>query len=139
MKLYFWSGDIPELSRFPASQRRRVILRCLWKALRRPRFWMFHVLPFCALLFGGAAAFLWFFLDASWPVFFIASVALILFHVGVSVIAQLIFHRLMLPLVREELPGLCSTCGYNLTGNTSGVCPECGAGGAGGGGIASSQ
>ena len=22
--------------------------------------------------------------------------------------------------------GLCSTCGYSLTGNTSGVCPECG-------------
>ena len=23
--------------------------------------------------------------------------------------------------------GLCPACGYNLTGNTSGVCPECGA------------
>jgi hypothetical protein len=23
-------------------------------------------------------------------------------------------------------PGHCSTCGYNLTGNVSGVCPECG-------------
>ena len=22
--------------------------------------------------------------------------------------------------------GLCKTCGYNLTGNVSGVCPECG-------------
>jgi hypothetical protein len=22
--------------------------------------------------------------------------------------------------------GLCPTCGYNLTGNTSGTCPECG-------------
>ena len=25
------------------------------------------------------------------------------------------------------LPGLCQRCGYNLTGNTSGVCSECGA------------
>ena len=24
------------------------------------------------------------------------------------------------------MEGLCSACGYNLTGNTSGVCPECG-------------
>jgi len=23
-------------------------------------------------------------------------------------------------------PGFCGRCGYNLTGNTSGVCPECG-------------
>jgi len=23
-------------------------------------------------------------------------------------------------------PGHCQTCGYNLTGNVSGVCPECG-------------
>ena len=26
---------------------------------------------------------------------------------------------------RDRL-GLCRACGYNLTGNTSGVCPECG-------------
>jgi hypothetical protein len=27
---------------------------------------------------------------------------------------------------RREQEGLCESCGYNLTGNTSGVCPECG-------------
>jgi ribosomal protein S27AE len=27
------------------------------------------------------------------------------------------------PLVREPL---CGSCGYNLTGNVSGICPECG-------------
>ena len=34
------------------------------------------------------------------------------------------------PLVRERRPfyppGHCQKCGYNLTGNVSGVCPECG-------------
>ncbi|HEY3243573.1 MAG TPA: hypothetical protein VGM03_09500 [Phycisphaerae bacterium] len=27
---------------------------------------------------------------------------------------------------RLPQPGFCARCGYNLTGNTSGVCPECG-------------
>ena len=27
---------------------------------------------------------------------------------------------------RRHPPGHCQSCGYNLTGNTSGVCPECG-------------
>ena len=27
---------------------------------------------------------------------------------------------------RRPLPGQCAKCSYNLTGNTSGVCPECG-------------
>jgi hypothetical protein len=29
-------------------------------------------------------------------------------------------------IFRRRQPGLCRRCGYNLTGNTSGVCPECG-------------
>ena len=27
---------------------------------------------------------------------------------------------------RRHRPGYCSACGYNLLGNTSGTCPECG-------------
>ena len=32
-----------------------------------------------------------------------------------------------IPLVRRDR-GTCQSCGYNLTGNVSGVCPECGTG-----------
>ena len=28
--------------------------------------------------------------------------------------------------VRQQLSGRCAECGYDLTGNVSGVCPECG-------------
>jgi hypothetical protein len=28
--------------------------------------------------------------------------------------------------LRKRIPGTCTRCGYNLTGNTSGICPECG-------------
>jgi hypothetical protein len=34
--------------------------------------------------------------------------------------------RLKLRSHARERLGLCSTCGYDLTGNISGVCPECG-------------
>lgn len=30
------------------------------------------------------------------------------------------------PAKRAFIPGRCTKCGYNLTGNVSGVCPECG-------------
>jgi hypothetical protein len=30
-------------------------------------------------------------------------------------------------LDRRRPPGACPKCGYDLTGNTTGVCPECGA------------
>ena len=34
--------------------------------------------------------------------------------------------RLGLSLRKRERPSNCSRCGYDLTGNVSGVCPECG-------------
>ncbi|MCG8405830.1 MAG: hypothetical protein MI923_11595 [Phycisphaerales bacterium] len=33
---------------------------------------------------------------------------------------------LMYPDRRRYRPGHCQQCGYDLTGNTSGICPECG-------------
>lgn len=32
----------------------------------------------------------------------------------------------LLGRLRRHRCGLCMKCGYNLTGNTTGVCPECG-------------
>ena len=29
-------------------------------------------------------------------------------------------------MIKRRRPMHCSTCGYNLTGNASGTCPECG-------------
>ncbi len=36
------------------------------------------------------------------------------------------FIRGPLPRWRRRRKGLCLTCGYDLTGNVSGICPECG-------------
>jgi hypothetical protein len=40
--------------------------------------------------------------------------------VGVAVILWLVLRA------RPSNPGICTSCAYNLTGNVSGVCPECG-------------
>lgn len=40
--------------------------------------------------------------------------------------AALLFISLLAARRRRARPGMCTSCGYNLTGNASGVCPECG-------------
>jgi hypothetical protein len=46
----------------------------------------------------------------------------LLFLVGI-VSMLLVNHREVYKIHRE---GVCDQCGYNLTGNASGACPECG-------------
>jgi hypothetical protein len=41
-------------------------------------------------------------------------------------IAVLVGLCALVPPVRQPSPTRCGTCGYDLTGNASGVCPECG-------------
>ena len=58
---------------------------------------------------------------ATWPL------TLVTLAVGLS-FAGVIFARAAkreLPAYRRKL-GMCAACGYDLTGNVSGVCPECG-------------
>lgn len=57
--------------------------------------------------------------------------ALILSPVGLVtpavVLAGIAFVVIVAWLRRREYPeGACQTCGYNLSGNVSGICPECG-------------
>ena len=42
-------------------------------------------------------------------------------------IASLVIRRMARKRAESVPPGHCPTCGYDLRGNTSGVCPECGA------------
>ncbi len=45
--------------------------------------------------------------------------------VGFYTVIGVCIHALLRP--RVPSPGYCVNCEYNLTGNESGVCPECGA------------
>jgi hypothetical protein len=49
-------------------------------------------------------------------------------QIGVPLwIPGLLFAVSWLLLRKRRVPGTCRKCGYSLLGNTSGVCPECGA------------
>ena len=42
-----------------------------------------------------------------------------------TVLMQVELNRLR-EIIKTELPGYCDRCGYDLSGNASGICPECG-------------
>ena len=48
----------------------------------------------------------------------------VLYGMGLAATWLMMFRRERLAERRRR--GLCTACGYSLTGNTSGVCPECG-------------
>jgi hypothetical protein len=64
---------------------------------------------------GGAKPNRWTTIDVEIPLWFVMYLS-----------ALFPIRWLELRIRRKSRPGLCRCCGYNLTGNTSGVCPECG-------------
>jgi hypothetical protein len=57
------------------------------------------------------------------PLFFPASVVL---YACAGALLGAALHRRRGRAIRVPDAPLCGKCGYNLTGNVSGVCPECG-------------
>jgi len=55
------------------------------------------------------------------PFFLIALVVGAVYATGIALLIGIPF-----ALRRRPKPGRCRKCGYDLTGNVSGVCPECG-------------
>lgn len=56
-------------------------------------------------------------------------IGLVLLLIGVAILLSALSHSLAFAIGgrrRRQPPGCCIACGYNLTGNLSGVCPECG-------------
>lgn len=44
----------------------------------------------------------------------------------IPAVALLLPVAVIRPRFEDEFRGLCRTCGYDLRGNASGICPECG-------------
>ena len=104
------------------SQRRAVCGRCYRKVYGHWNVWAWEGLVVCLYLAALLA------MESHWP--FTSS------WMG-AIRAGLLggafgwgMHWVMLqyirPYIRQELRHVCLHCGYDLTGNVSGVCPECG-------------
>jgi len=123
-----WRWDVrpPEFLALSTAERHRVWNHCYWKALRRPRLFvpalvMGCVLPLIMLAFQAA-----FGRSTTWPGFIARTSTSILVMAAIT----LAFARYAAHALRDELRscavGCCLNCWYDLTGNESGVCPECG-------------
>ena len=122
----------PELSILDDAADRKAVAAACWKRVRREK----HVVAW-GVLFGGAVApFVGFVLMPAIAPYLplpraARAVALgVAFGVCCVLVLRAIVYKPMQQAIRRALHerGLpvCRPCGYNLTGNVSGVCPECG-------------
>ena len=51
---------------------------------------------------------------------------LAVFVIPLTALLLIVIFLWCLPFANPAQRGICGKCGYDLTGNTSGVCPECG-------------
>ena len=123
---------IPELLDLPAENRRVVhgaamrTIRDTWRVKLLQHLNLFVMLILMLLLPRAALTFY----GSSWNPGLPRLLLLALAFAGWIGTGWLLFRFfdtvIVRPAVRRVVPFLCSTCGYNLTANTSGVCPECG-------------
>ena len=62
-----------------------------------------------------------------WSVYLLFMLCLVGFGIAVWLTRRDIRRRLRAQLAKKGIP-ICIPCGYDLTGNVSGTCPECGTG-----------
>jgi hypothetical protein len=130
-----WSlNSLPEFANVPKKERTRLWRRALRKALDW-RYWATMVVVVAAV--GALSGAMW----ATLPLRLTAlglrgptaggvvMAASWLLGWGVGLLGFQVTWRRALPHLRAELlaAGRCLGCGYDLTGNASGACPECGA------------
>jgi hypothetical protein len=121
-----WDTRPPEFVALPKKDRARIWHKVYFRSLRRPRMF----LPLLGLVIMHMAVMILMTTilpsrNAGW------GVAMRMLASGVTMaILVLIFARYAMRVLREELlvyvSNFCLNCWYDLTGNESGICPECG-------------
>ena len=114
---------LPELALIESGSERG---RMLQQAVQNPRT---AVTAFLSVVVATGLFVLWDKLVASvppkWGLLVVFLLYIAIFGAAVWFARQDIRRRLRAQLASKGIP-ICIPCGYNLTGNVSGVCPECG-------------
>ena len=118
----------PELADLPPERRVEAYEKASRRAMRRPAF-LLVILFGSACVLGSIVLGQWFFGSGYNPglpqvVVMLAAAAL---GGGLAVTGGYVFRRHYLPpQLWKVMLHTCGGCGYDLTANASGVCPECG-------------
>ena len=122
-----WQWDVrpAEFKALSPADHKRVCNRCYWRALRRPKLLVAAVA--LGIVNGVTLLGLSLVVDG-WTIGPVAVRTLA--HIAVLGVLVIGFARYVAHLLRDELRACATTCclecWYDLTGNQSGVCPECG-------------
>lgn len=112
------TGLYPELALFDKSERKATVRRAYGRVIREHRQYAFILLfiPIASSILGGMPGWI--------GLIVVACVCVVLL-----IHWERLRTRVRLELrkeLREKGVQVCVPCGYSLTGNVSGVCPECG-------------
>jgi hypothetical protein len=123
---------LPELNRFPTfDDARRAYKRASWQLLLRRQWWLTCVLFFGLFVIANYLT-TWLlstYMNRNTVLLWKLIVSGFAFPICIMAIVWLLRRHFQHSL-RKQLVDLgisiCVQCGYDLTGNVSGVCPECG-------------
>ena len=121
---WHWSyKSLPELAGLPDADKERVWERGSRRAARRPAVWLAAAAQAAVVLVGSQLVAPM--LKAGLPAWLTVAAVAVVGGVAALGLVQTVLHTAR-PYLLRELPGRCRGCGYDMTGNTSGACPECG-------------
>ena len=109
----------PRFSQLPPREKRQILRKCKRAAVKRPRVWLSSGLYF--LMATPATIYIGIHADEATRNL-IAGV----YSVSIFMLPQMLKVPIVTRCIRERVGGVCLDCGYDLTANTSGTCPECG-------------
>ena len=109
----------PRFSRLPPKEKQNTLRKCKRAALKRPRVWFNSGLYF--LVATPATIYIGIHVDET-----TRNLIAGIYSVSILMLPQMLMVPIVIRCIREKVGGVCLDCGYDLTANTSGTCPECG-------------